>query len=242
MTVITELKTLLAKKGGLENYKGTYIKYSSTTVLRLIEAGIIGLALFVQAMPFMFTMISTDIKSVDEFGSAIYPTVIWVALLMPSAQILYDSIKRPFLSKKSEFIERDELKSLEKSLENKFGSIDKAIQIYNELKGINIELSDENFLKLLNETSKSTKKRETVKETTKSKLSRTEERIRHYQQKIKELEEKKDDILNKGIEQENNIFINNNITEIDDKTEEQLSIEHKKQEDISILFKEKEIA
>jgi len=237
MTIIEKLNRLTSDVGGVKNHRGKYNRFMKGGWLITQETLLISFGLFIQAMPFIFDMVNLDIKNVEEFGAVIYPTVTWLIFVVPTGIYISKAIKRLFSGDKSSFFLGRELHIIQGEIEEKFGSVDKAISIYKELMDIHLELTDENFYKLLNESDISTTKRKNVQETIKNRISNIDDRIDHFKSKILDLEKKKDEIMDKGKNNENKIFnkINTKILEIEDKKVEDISIPYSE-------MKEKEVS
>jgi len=105
-----------------------------------------------------------------------------VALTLLYTAIFIDSVwkRKNFLKTQKNII------NIEQDLDDKFGSVDNAISIYREIGDLNIDLSDENFEKILNETKYTIDKRRKVKDISERKLEKINERI---QRLMKEKEE-----------------------------------------------------
>jgi len=164
--------------------------------------------LLISSFTFMYYYIPSMIGfTVFERGHDMnYLYILGFFVVIPTSIFYINSFVVSILQRKNIFKFQKDRLCAEKDFDNEFGSVDRVLSIYKEIKDLKIELTDQNFYKVLNEPKEILGKRYKIKGTRDIKIKKIDDRI-------EKLMKEKELIYSKGNERQNKLL--DNLPEIE---------------------------
>ena len=173
-TIKNKLISLLGLESLKENTDKYRYRFKLKTHIFFFSTSLLLTSIFYYPIFFM------DPASIaDSLSVFVNMTIFFGSIVSPVIALIYiiAFISSFFIYKKSLFKILKDYLLIEKEIDKEFGSVDNAILIYKELEKLDLDLSDENFYKIMNSSEFIEKKKGKIEDIREKKIDKLDERI-----------------------------------------------------------------